>query len=53
VTGTAVQVVAVVDAPVLVADLLAWAGLASSKGEARRVVAQGGAYLNNARVVPG
>jgi len=31
-------------------DLLVTAGLAKSKGEARRTVAEGGAYLNNARV---
>ncbi|MBS2938596.1 tyrosine--tRNA ligase [Nocardioides sp. J2M5] len=31
-------------------DLLVTAGLASSKGEARRTVAEGGAYLNNVRV---
>ena len=35
--------------PTLV-DLLVVAGLASSKGEARRTVAEGGAYLNNVRV---
>ena len=33
-----------------VADLLVRAGLAKSKGEARRTVSEGGAYLNNARV---
>ena len=33
-----------------VVDLLVAAGLAKSKGEARRTVAEGGAYLNNARV---
>lgn len=31
-------------------DLLVAAGLAKSKGEARRTVAEGGAYLNNVRV---
>ena len=31
-------------------DLLVASGLASSKGEARRTVAEGGAYLNNVRV---
>jgi tyrosyl-tRNA synthetase len=31
-------------------DLLVAAGLVSSKGEARRTVAEGGAYLNNVRV---
>jgi tyrosyl-tRNA synthetase len=31
-------------------DLLVSAGLAKSKGEARRTVAEGGAYLNNRRV---
>ena len=33
-----------------VVDLLVATGLAKSKGEARRTVAEGGAYLNNARV---
>ncbi|MDP3892774.1 tyrosine--tRNA ligase [Nocardioides sp.] len=33
-----------------VVDLLVATGLASSKGEARRTVKEGGAYLNNARV---
>jgi tyrosyl-tRNA synthetase len=33
-----------------VVDLLAATGLAASKSEARRTVAQGGAYLNNAKV---
>ncbi|MCY7396602.1 MAG: tyrosine--tRNA ligase [Nocardioides sp.] len=33
-----------------VVDLLVEAGLAKSKGEARRTVAEGGAYLNNVRV---
>jgi tyrosyl-tRNA synthetase len=31
-------------------DALCEAGLATSKGEARRTVAQGGAYVNNRRV---
>jgi tyrosyl-tRNA synthetase len=33
-----------------IVDLLVASGLASSKGEARRTVAEGGAYLNNVRV---
>jgi tyrosyl-tRNA synthetase len=33
-----------------VADLLADSGLCKSKSEARRTIAQGGAYLNNAKV---
>ena len=33
-----------------VVDLLAKAGIADSKGDARRMIAAGGAYLNNARV---
>lgn len=33
-----------------IVDLLVAAGLARSKGEARRTVAEGGAYLNNVRV---
>ncbi|MDF1603799.1 tyrosine--tRNA ligase [Nocardioides sp. YIM 152315] len=33
-----------------IADLLVATGLAKSKGEARRTVAEGGAYLNNERV---
>ena len=33
-----------------IADALFEAGLAKSKGEARRIVAQGGAYVNNRRV---
>jgi tyrosyl-tRNA synthetase len=33
-----------------VVDLLVTAGLAKSKGEARRTIAEGGAYLNNERV---
>ena len=33
-----------------VVDLLVQSGLAKSKGEARRTVGEGGAYLNNVRV---
>jgi tyrosyl-tRNA synthetase len=33
-----------------VVDLLTLTGLAASKGEARRTVAEGGAYLNNVRI---
>ncbi len=33
-----------------VVDLFVQAGLAKSKGEARRTVSEGGAYLNNLRV---
>ena len=33
-----------------IVDLLVEAGLAQSKGEARRTIAEGGAYLNNERV---
>ena len=33
-----------------VVDLLVASGLSKSKGEARRTVAEGGAYLNNERV---
>jgi tyrosyl-tRNA synthetase len=33
-----------------VADLLVLTGLSKSKGEARRTVSEGGAYLNNERV---
>lgn len=33
-----------------IVDLLVTAGLASSKGDARRTVSEGGAYLNNVRV---
>ncbi len=35
-----------------VADLLARSGLCASKGEARRAIEQGGAYLNDQRVAP-
>ena len=42
--------VAEADAPIPVADLLVGTGLAASKGEARRLITQGGAYLNNERV---
>jgi tyrosyl-tRNA synthetase len=34
----------------VVADLLAQTGLVNSKSEARRAIAQGGAYLNNAKI---
>ena len=37
------------DLPTLV-DLLVLSGLARSKGEARRTVGEGGAYLNNERI---
>jgi tyrosyl-tRNA synthetase len=33
-----------------VVDLLVLSGLARSKGEARRTVGEGGAYLNNERI---
>jgi tyrosyl-tRNA synthetase len=33
-----------------VVDLFVECGLAKSKGEARRTVSEGGAYLNNARI---
>jgi tyrosyl-tRNA synthetase len=33
-----------------VVDLLVETGLAKSKGEARRTISEGGAYLNNVRV---
>jgi tyrosyl-tRNA synthetase len=36
-----------------IVDALAAAGLAKSKGEARRIVQQGGAYVNNRRVEGG
>lgn len=36
-----------------VVDLLVATGLAPSRGQARRTVAEGGAYLNNARVADG
>jgi tyrosyl-tRNA synthetase len=45
----AVQVKKADGAPTVV-DLLVECGLSKSKGEARRTVAEGGAYLNNARV---
>jgi tyrosyl-tRNA synthetase len=35
------------------AELMRLAGLVAGRGEARRVVAEGGAYLNNARVTEG
>jgi len=41
-------VTAPADAPV--AELFRLAGLVAGRGEARRVVAEGGAYLNNERV---
>ncbi|TGJ96767.1 tyrosine--tRNA ligase, partial [Actinotalea fermentans ATCC 43279 = JCM 9966 = DSM 3133] len=34
----------------LVVDLLVGSGLVSSKGAARRAIAEGGAYVNNAKV---
>jgi len=34
-------------------DLLVLSGLSSSKGEARRTIAQGGAYANGERLVEG
>jgi tyrosyl-tRNA synthetase len=42
-----------VNGPFPVADLLLWLGLARSKSDARRVIEQGGAYLNDERVQPG
>ena len=33
-----------------VVDLLVESGLAKSKGEARRTITEGGAYLNNVRI---
>ncbi|WP_203335409.1 tyrosine--tRNA ligase [Nocardioides limicola] len=39
-----------VDTPGTVVDLLVAAGLVKSKGEARRAVADGGAYVNNERI---
>jgi tyrosyl-tRNA synthetase len=41
---------ATLDAGLSILDALAEAGLAASKGEARRTVSQGGAYVNNRRV---
>jgi tyrosyl-tRNA synthetase len=38
------------DAGVSIVDLLTRAGLASSRGDARRTISQGGCYLNNQRV---
>jgi tyrosyl-tRNA synthetase len=38
------------DAGVSIVDLLTRAGLSTSRGEARRTIAGGGVYLNNARV---
>ncbi|GAA0980394.1 Tyrosine--tRNA ligase [Nocardioides aquaticus] len=43
-------VVTVAGAAPSVADLLVQAGLVKSKGEARRTINEGGAYLNNVRV---
>src|SRR5690606_34172395 len=45
----AVEVAAGPELPTIV-DLLVASGLAASKGEARRTVGEGGAYLNNTRV---
>jgi tyrosyl-tRNA synthetase len=42
--------VRVSDAGATVGDLLVETGLVTSRSEARRVIAEGGAYLNNARV---
>jgi tyrosyl-tRNA synthetase len=42
-----------VDPPFPVENLLLWTGLARSKSDARRIIGQGGAYLNDERVVPG
>ena len=47
------QPVALADAPVPVVPLLTHTGLATSKNDARRLITQGGAYLNNTRVTPG
>ena len=41
---------ATLDAGISSPDLLVAAGLAASKGEARRLISQGGAYLNEARL---
>jgi tyrosyl-tRNA synthetase len=38
------------DGPPTVVDLLVTSGLSASKGEARRTIREGGAYLNNVRV---
>jgi tyrosyl-tRNA synthetase len=48
-TGVGLTEVSTTQMPSIV-DLLVSSGLAKSKGEARRTVAEGGAYLNNARV---
>jgi len=40
---------ALVEGGMLLVDALVYSGLASSKGEARRTIAQGGAYVNNRR----
>lgn len=47
------EILGYVDGPFPVTDLLVWTGLAESKSDARRVVEQGGAYLNDERVQPG
>jgi tyrosyl-tRNA synthetase len=39
--------------PVPVLDLLVAAGLSASRGAARRTLQEGGAYVNNVKVVPG
>jgi tyrosyl-tRNA synthetase len=39
------------EGPLTVVDLFVSSGLAASRGEARRTIAEGGAYLNNERVV--
>lgn len=47
------QAIAIAGAPVPVADLFWASGLTASKAEARRLITQGGAYLNNTRVTEG
>ena len=44
------EVVHEADAPILVMDLLLHARLVSTKSEARRVITQGGAYVNGEKV---
>jgi tyrosyl-tRNA synthetase len=39
--------------PVPVLDLLVATGLSNSRGAARRTLQEGGAYVNNVKVVPG
>ena len=39
--------------PVPVLDLLVATGLSASRGAARRTLQEGGAYVNNVKVVPG